>query len=159
MRRLRDETLAAVAGRTDAGRRVHVQAHVLTGDQPWLTRVEAYPDTHRDPVRPCMRGKPLLAFDRGLDRIPSAREGEEEAVAFGVDLPAASFLERGPQQPPVHHERVAVLVAETLKQARRALDVAKQQRDDPPRKVVAKRLLYALHEPILIDRSHPSQTI
>jgi hypothetical protein len=96
-RRPGDQNLSAVSGRTDASGHVHVHADVLTGDQAWLAGMETHSDAYRDPVRPRMRSKPLLTLDRSLHRIPSAREGEKVPVAFGIDLPAASFLERGPQ--------------------------------------------------------------
>src|SRR4029453_1394924 len=156
MCRPRDQNLAAVGGRTDAGGRVHVHADVLTGDQAWLTCMETHSDPYRNPVRPCIRSKPLLALDRSLHCIPSPREGEEDPVAFGIDLPTASFLERSPQQPPVHHERVTVMVTGPLKQAGRPPNVGKNTVAPPQRKGGPKRSLKAQPEPILIDRSRRS---
>ena len=62
--RLRDEDLAAVAGRADPGRPVDVESDVALGRGPRLARVEAHPVADRDPAGPLVAGDRELAVDR-----------------------------------------------------------------------------------------------
>ena len=91
--RLRDEHLAAVPGRADAGGAVDVEADVaalgrgrLAGVDRPSVRAAAPRDGHS------WRGKRTLCVDRRVDGVPGARERDEELVAAAVDLVAAERL-------------------------------------------------------------------
>ena len=76
-----------------------------------------------------MCAESALRSDGAGDGVPCAREGVEERVALCVDLGPALGPEVLPEEQPVVADDVAVLVAELLEQARRALDVGEQERD------------------------------
>ena len=90
-----DEDLATARSRPDAGCEVHASTHVV---EPHLVRrggVETDAHRGREALLVTMRGKAPLDGDGGLDRSVGIREGEEEAVAGGLDLLAA-LLRRPP---------------------------------------------------------------
>ena len=121
--RRRDDDLAAVRGRRDPRRAVHVDADVaLVADQR-RARVQAH--AHTD--RPRHHG---LSFGRGRERARRRGERDEEGVALRVDLDAVVVGKRLAQQPAVLGERVRVLLgAELLLEPGRALDVGEQEGD------------------------------
>ena len=87
--RLREKDLAAVAGGADARRAVHVDPDVARDRVHRFARVQAHPDPHVGILRPLVVRDRSLRVDAGQQRRPRGREGDEQAVARGVDVAAA----------------------------------------------------------------------
>ena len=79
---MRDEDLAAVAGRRNPGGSVNVDSDVTLVCCERLARVNAHPNANRS----C--GEHLLTFAGGSERVLRRREGDEEGIALRVDLDA-----------------------------------------------------------------------
>src|SRR5439155_15999120 len=88
-----EEHLPPVRGAGDPCGSVDVQAHVVVTPQPRLAGVHPHPDAQLDPVRPRLRGDGTLGIGGGDHALGSAREDDEETVAFGRDLYAAVVAE------------------------------------------------------------------
>ena len=87
-------------------------------------------------VRPRLGGERALDLGRGGDRVPRAREREEDAVTGPVDLRAA--VRRGGLAHELAHARPRGRepLAEQVEEPRRALDVGEEERDRPRRQVL-----------------------
>jgi hypothetical protein len=159
-RRLREQHLAAVPGGGDPRRAVHVEADVALDIFHRLARVEAHPHAH-GPVR-----QRELRVGRGRHRIGCPREGNEERIARRLDFDSAMPRPHPPQHTVVLRKHACITVAELLQQVRRALDVSKEERDRPGRKlwphavILARRaLLDHPRENILIGRRAASTQV
>jgi hypothetical protein len=86
--RLREQRLAAVPGRADAGGTVNIDADIALPSHGRFAGVQADTGAHRP------RGQPSLRLERGRDRICRAREREEERIALSVDLDSAQSAGR-----------------------------------------------------------------
>ena len=131
--RLREQDLAAVAGRADTRGPHDVEPEVALLADRRLARVEAHPHLDLGSVRPLVLGERPLCRDRARDAVPRARERVEERVALGVDLGPALLAEVLPQQLPVIADDVTVGVSELLEQSRRAFDVGEEKGDGAAR--------------------------
>ena len=130
--RVREDHLAAMADRGDAGRAIHVDPEVVVTAERALTGVHADADADLRSVGPGVRRKPSLGLRRREHRAGRRAEDREERVALGPDLDPA---------PPVdglaHDHAVRVLQlsvgfgTERLEQPGRALDIREQERHDP----------------------------
>ena len=132
--RFRQEDLATVPGRADPCRADHVEADVPLVADRRLARVEAHADTHLGALRPGVAREGPLTLDCDTHGVARARERVEERVALGVDLAPIGLPEDLAQEPPVVRHDLAVVVAEPLEEACRALDVGEQKGDGPARK-------------------------
>jgi hypothetical protein len=108
MRRLREQHLAAVADRRDAGALVHVQTDIAGLGQPRLSRVQPHPN----PYRPI--GQRPLALGSSGDSVRRTGEGDEECVTLRVDLDTLVLRKRNPEPPPMLLQRLPVVVAELV---------------------------------------------
>ncbi len=128
--RLRDEDLAAVAGRGDARSAHDVEAEVALLPDVRLARMDPHAHEHLLTAGPVVLVESSLGVDRRGDCVARPGEREEERVALRVDLRSAVRAERLAHEAPVvgRHPPV-VLVAELLQQARRAFDVGEDERD------------------------------
>ncbi len=134
-RRVRDEHLPSVCRGGDARRQMDGQPDVVVPAPDGLTRVQAHPHPHRDPLRPPVRAERPLPRDRRGDGRPGAREHREEGVALGAQVQAAGVPYRRSEQPVVILQDGAVVRAQTLHQPGRALDVGEQEGDGARREV------------------------
>jgi hypothetical protein len=107
-RRLGQHHLAAVRGRGDPRRPVHVHTDVVILVRDRLPGMQAHPDPHGVPVRPVMPGQGALRRQGAGHRIAREREHHEEAVTLGGDLPAMSGRERRAQQGAMVRQMLAV---------------------------------------------------
>jgi hypothetical protein len=128
-RGFRNEHLPAVAGAHDPRRTVHVHPHIALVGERRLAGVHA----HANPDAPGRES--LLSIPCGRDRVAGAREGHEEGVALRIHLDPAVSREGVAQQATMLCEHFGIALAEVVEQARRALDVRKQQRHGPARKL------------------------
>ena len=71
-----------------SSRPVHGEAGVAPVARDRLPGVEPHPHLDLDAVGPAVRQQGELALDGGEERIPGAREGDEEGVALRVDFVA-----------------------------------------------------------------------
>jgi hypothetical protein len=131
----RDEHLAAVSRRTDAGRAVHSEPDVAVVGDGGLGGVQAHPHPQGRARRPAVCGEGALSVHRGDDGLARSPEDDEQAVALRVDLAAAVPLEGLAQDPPVVRHRIGERVAETSQEPRGALDVREEQGDCSGRKL------------------------
>src|SRR5205823_2318994 len=120
--RLREQHLAAVTRRADAGGTVHVETHVAAVDADRLAGVDADPDADGADRR-------LLNRLGRSDRLPRIDESDRELVAATVDLLAAVLDERGADGDAMLLERRRIVVTKRLYEPRRALDVGEQEGD------------------------------
>ena len=127
--RLRDEDLATVAGGTDSGRAVDVQADVALSCPNRLAGVDAHPVPDGDSVGPRPLGHGPLAVDRGLDSRSGALEDEVQPIASRAPLERTMSRERLADQPVVIGQHRRIAVAQDLEQPRRALDVGEHEGD------------------------------
>jgi hypothetical protein len=81
--------------------------------------VDPHPHANGDAVRPRLRGKGALRRYCGGDRVPGARERDEDGIALRVDLVAAELLNCLAEQTRMRRQNIVVLVAELLQQPRR----------------------------------------
>ena len=123
-RRGREDHLAAVGERGDAGAAVDVDPDVALGSNGRCAGVEPHPHGDR------ARRERLLRGGRSGDGAGCGGERDEERVALGVDLDTTRGGERVAQHAAVLGERVGIAAgAELPQQPGRALDVGEQQRD------------------------------
>jgi hypothetical protein len=109
-----------------------VQSDVAVADDRRLARMDAHPNTERQPLE-C-----ALARRRGRDGVVRAAERVEERIALCVHL--VSGIECVAQPRAVLLEHPSVLVgADLRKQLRRALDVREEERDGAARERVHAR--------------------
>ena len=106
LRRLREERLAAVAGRRDSRGAVDVDADVPVFGASRLARVDSHPDPDRS-----LRGECSLGLDRRLERVGRRFERDEKGVPLRVDFDAIVSLERRPQEAAVLGERLRVVLS------------------------------------------------
>ena len=137
LRLRRQQHLAAVRRRGDAGRPMDVEPDVVVAAPAALAGVDPDPDLDDRAVRPIGSCQRLLDGDRGPDRAGRRREDHEERVALGADLDAILVRDRRPDQLGLPLEQRRVPVAEALEQARRPLDVAEQEGDGAGRQLGA----------------------
>ena len=105
MRRLGEQHVAAASGRAEPGRPHDVEPQISLAAESGLPGVQAHPHANVDAVGPLVLGMRALCLDRRRDRVPGAREGEEERVALCVDLDAAVLRESLAHQLPVRGEQ------------------------------------------------------
>jgi hypothetical protein len=91
--------------------------------------VDPHAHANGDAVRPRLRGKGALRRYCGGDRVPGARERDEEGIALRVDLVAAELLNCLAEQTRMRRQNIVVPVAELLQQPRRPLDISEEERD------------------------------
>ena len=87
-------------------------------------------DAHRGREALCLPliGEPALDRDRGVDRAIRVVEGQEEAVACGLDLLAPVLGDDRPKRLVVPAEEpLPALVAEKLGESRRVNDVGEDE--------------------------------
>ena len=114
----------------DPCRAVDREADVALAGGHRLSRVDPDPDPHLDSLGPLLVAHGPLERNGGSDGIRGAPERDEERVALGVDLLAAVRREDAAEQHLLVGEQLAVpLPAEPFEQARRALDVGKDEGD------------------------------
>jgi hypothetical protein len=135
LRRLRDEDLASVACRADAGGAVDGEARVAAVDRRRLTCVHADPHLYLGLVRPRIAGECALSFDSREHGLVRAPERVEERVSLRVDLVAPVRRERLAQQPLVLGQHLRVAVAQSPDQQRRPLDIREDERHRAAREI------------------------
>ena len=109
--RIRKEDLAAVPDGTDTRAAMYAQTVVALVSHRRLARVQTHPHPALGSVGPLVRGQSALSRHRRVDGMPRPSERDEERVALRVDLPAAELGKRGPQDPAMIREQIAVPVA------------------------------------------------
>ncbi len=134
MGRLRHEELPSVSGRADPCRPMDVDPDVAILPAACLSGVHPHPHGRCRTRGPLVAGNRALRLDPGGDRGPGAGEREVEAISCGIDLHPTPLRERVAQEPVVIGQQRGVLVAQSLQQRRRALDVGEQERDRSRRK-------------------------
>ena len=120
--RVREEDLAAVAGRADPSRSMDADTHVALVVDVRLRGVQAHPHAYRS-VR-----QRALGVDRRRDGVARALERDEETVARGVDLVAVVPGEGVTQELPVLAAHASEVRAELPREIGRSLDVREQER-------------------------------
>jgi hypothetical protein len=119
----RDEHLAAVRGRGDAGAEVDVRADVPLLTQPRPTGVDAHANRHLECV---------LSLLGGRDRCVRRRERHEQGVALRIHLDPGVRGDGLPQDAAVLGDcPLVALGPQLVEKLRRALDVGEQKRDGP----------------------------
>src|SRR5712691_7329216 len=126
-RGLGEEDLPAVPGGTDARGPVHVQADIATSGEDWFTGVQAYAHPDLNALWPGVSSNGTLRRQRRGGGVRGAVEGNEEAIARGINLAAIRHLEGSTQQAPVLRQQVCVAITQVLQETRRALIVAEQE--------------------------------
>ena len=119
-----------MTGGRDSSGPVNVEPCITLVRGERLARVDSDPN----PNRP-LRGQSNLRLDCPRECVGRLRESNEEGIALGVDFDTAVALEDRPQQASVPCQRVRILLAELLQQARRAGDVGEEQGDGPRRQL------------------------
>src|ERR1700719_3457333 len=79
--RYRDQDLASVSGRHDAGGAVHIQSHVIIAAKGGLAGMKTHPNRKPDPFWPLMLGERFLSPRRRRDPVRRSRERDEKRVA------------------------------------------------------------------------------
>ncbi len=143
--RLREKDLAAVAGSADARGAVDVDPDVARDRVHRFARVQAHSDPHVGILWPLVVRDRSLRVDAGQQRRPRGREGDEQAVARGVDVAAAVRRDGFADEPMVVGQQGGVRVAELLEEARRPIDVREEQADRPGRQRVGHHWWRGLH--------------
>ena len=131
----RNEYLASVRRGRDPRGAVHAEAVVPLIRHGRLGCVDAHSHAKAAPHRPILRSKRLLALDRGGGRLLGARERKEERVALIVDFLASVLAGGRAQDLPVLGQHLSVLLAQTLQQLGRALDVREHEGDGSGRQI------------------------
>ena len=151
--RRRDDHLAAMAHRGDAGRPIDVDPEVVVTPERALAGVHADPDADLRSVGPGMRRESLLGLRRREHRAGRRAEDGEERVALGTDLDPAPLVDRL-----AHDHAVLVLqppvgfVTERLQQPGRALDIGEEERHGPGRQVHGQAtLVQEPGDPVVVD--------
>ena len=119
-RRPREQHLAPVPGRRDAGGTVHVDARVPLGRAQGRPRVQPHAHAHR------AAGQPQLRLHRRRHRVAGPWEHDEKGIALGVDLHAGVARERLSEDPAVLGQHIRIAISVLLHQPGRAVDVGKQ---------------------------------
>jgi hypothetical protein len=133
--RLGQQHLPAVTGVGDAGRPVHVHAHVAFLAAPGLAGMDAHAHPHVHALRPGMLGQRSLRLGRRAGRLGGAREGHEEGVALGVDLTALPGGKGFAQDAALVSQQGGIALAQLLQQAGGAFDIGEQEGDRAFRQV------------------------
>ena len=128
-----EHDLATVRCRGDTGCVVDRHAHELVVVFRHLADVHSHPDPQAQPVGPFVRLEATLRLDRRGEAGARRIEGEEERVALRAVLDPACMVDCGAHDPPVMTQQRRILVAATLQERCRALDVGKQQRSGSTR--------------------------
>ena len=134
-RRLREEDLAAVAGRADTCGPVDVESQIDAALDNGLTRMQAHADANYGQLRPRVGPDQLLGGDRGVDTVLRPLESNEHLIGAAVDLIAASVRYGCPEQLPELVQDATVAVPQLLDKARRPLDVREEQSHGPARQL------------------------
>jgi len=106
-----------------------------------LSRVDAHSNSQRHAVGPVVTRDRALNVRGGGYRVLGARKGDEERIALGVDFPAASFVDSGPDETIVIGESLAVPGTVLAKEARRSLDVREEECDGAAEKLRHRTIL------------------
>ena len=123
----RHEHLPSVPDRPDAGGLVHRHPHDGARDRLDLADVHPHPHTDRRARRPLVGGERALPSKGRSHRITRPGEDDEEGITLRP-LHLASVGEEGRREEgSVLDQHGAVVRAELLQEARRALDVAEQE--------------------------------
>ncbi len=130
-RRVGRHHLAAVRGRRDPGRPVHVQPHIRVLMPGRLPGMQAHPDPEADPAGPVVAGQVTLRRHAAADRVRGRVEHDEETVALGAHLMPAELAKQAAQNRALGRQRLPPLVAKTAQQRRRPLHVAEEHRYGP----------------------------
>jgi hypothetical protein len=108
---------------------VDVEADVVAAHQSPIAGVDAHPHTNRHTRRPGVGFEPPLRLDARAQRGRCLSKREESRVTFGRDLRATGGRARVAEYPIVIVQDRRVAIAQRLERARRALDVAHEERD------------------------------
>jgi hypothetical protein len=128
-RGLRDEHLPSHGRGSDSRRPVHAEPDVAVLAVRRLAGMDAHPDAQLSAVGPFVLRERSLAVDGCGYGVLGAPEGDEERIALRVDLVAPMGLERLTEESLVLCQRLPVVPAEPLQQARRPLDVREEEGD------------------------------
>ena len=123
----RQEHLAAVAGRADARRAVHVEADEAVAGIDRGPCVQAHPDAHGGAVRPGLGQERALRVERGSYRDGRRVEDGEELVRATLDLAPAMVCGSGTELHARGGQDVAVSGAEAPDERGRPLDVGEEE--------------------------------
>ncbi len=94
--RLGQHDLAAVSGRRDARRPVHLEPAVVVAGQVGLARMQSHPDAQIGPVGPRIGDESSLRGDRRGDGGARLGEDGEDGVALGAHGDAAVLVDLAP---------------------------------------------------------------
>jgi hypothetical protein len=136
--RSRDHDLAAVAGRADAHRGIHIEADVAGLAQRRAPGVEADSKPDLVSLRPGAGHRSALDRDRGLEGRGRLREDREVLVGAGVDLLAAGICDGRSKEVAGLGQDRGPAVAETLEEGGRGLDVGEQEGDQANRQAAGR---------------------
>jgi hypothetical protein len=129
-RRFGQQRLPAVTRSGDPRRTVDVVADVGAVGQDSLAGVDADPDADSSVLVPLRGGEGALGVRGSRDGGPRSLEDDEERIALGADLDAATRRESATEQPAVPFEDLAVPRGpDGLAKLRRAFDVGEQEGD------------------------------
>ena len=150
----RQQDLAAVAGRAEAGHGVHRDSDVAGVGERRPAAVDAGADAHADAVGPGARAQAALDRERGFERCGGTNEDGEELVGTRVDLATACAVHATADDGADVREQRCIAIAEPMQQARRAFDVGQQERDVSRRQGphLARLRLDPAAQPIVLDR-------
>ena len=141
-RRLRHQHLPAVSSRRDARGSVHFRPDVAVPVRGDGSGVD--PDPHPD----ASRGRPHDRVETGsklggrFDRVERVAEDDEEGVPLRPDLTPAVIREGSARDGAMSIERLRPAAAQALREAGRALDVAKEESRDPT--LAARRVTHVV---------------
>ena len=145
------ENLTAVARGHDPRGAVHGQTFIALRSHRRLAGMQPHSHQHSPASRPRMsRQRPLRADRRG-DRIPSAREDGDQAIALRAEFDAAVGVHGTAQDRPVRGKHLRPTIAQPPREHCRALDVGKHQGDGPRRELTRR-----FHPPTIAPTRPPA---
>jgi hypothetical protein len=127
--RLRDEHLSAVPRSADARSAMNVKADIAFVGADRLAGVDAHPHAYR------ASGERALGVVRRRDSSTRLSKRHQECVALRIDLNSLVRTDRTAQYAPVFREHFGIALAELMEKLGRALDVGKEERNRPLRKL------------------------
>jgi hypothetical protein len=122
-RGVRGHHLAAVSGRGDPRRPVHVDPHIAVVMDAWAAGMNTHAHPDLFPVRPLTRDKGTLSIYRCGNGVLGSGEHHEEAVALGAHLDTAEPLPGAPLRHAAVIQSLLVSRPEPRQQQGRLLDV------------------------------------
>jgi hypothetical protein len=125
----RKQHLATMPGGGDAGGAVHIHAHIPGGTEVRHPGMQPHAHANRDVLWPSLPGKCRLSGCDCPDGVVSTREGEEEGIALGVDLAAATLCHSCAQQLALGSQHFGVLLTQRLQKASGSFDIGKEEGD------------------------------